>query len=131
MFFKYAVWEVFSLNLRYFKADKILQTFLHRFLSTLDLGTHLFVKVPRQQSYYIWTFPIGPRLGDSEVTFSVFDSSFHLLLSVQPPKVRGNSVKCLAEGHITQTCWLIFTLARFYAESQAGNCEYHFLSLLV
>jgi len=34
----------------------------------LDLGTHLSVKVPR------------PR--DSEVTFSVFESSCHLLLPV-------------------------------------------------
>jgi len=32
------------------------------------LGTHLFVKVPRP--------------GDSEVTFSVFESSYHLLLPV-------------------------------------------------
>jgi len=32
----------------------------------LDLSTHLFVKVPRP--------------GDSEVTFSVFESSFYLLL---------------------------------------------------
>jgi len=34
----------------------------------LGLGTHLFVMVP--------------RLGDSEVTFSVFESSCHLLLPV-------------------------------------------------
>jgi len=34
----------------------------------LGLGTHLFVKVSRP--------------GDSEVTFSVFESSFHLLLPV-------------------------------------------------
>jgi len=33
----------------------------------LGLGTHLFVKVPRP--------------GDSEVTFSVFESSCHLLLT--------------------------------------------------
>jgi len=32
------------------------------------LGTHLFVKIP--------------RLGDSEVTFSVIESSCHLLLPV-------------------------------------------------
>jgi len=35
----------------------------------LGLGTHLFVKIP-------------PRPGDSEVTFSVFVSSCHLLLPV-------------------------------------------------
>jgi len=34
----------------------------------LSLSTHLFVKVPRP--------------GDSEVTFSVFKSSYHLLLPV-------------------------------------------------
>jgi len=34
----------------------------------LDLGAHLFVKVPRP--------------GDSEVTFSVIESSYHLLLPV-------------------------------------------------
>jgi len=37
-------------------------------LLSLGLGTHLFVKVPRP--------------GDSEVTFSVFESSCHLLLPV-------------------------------------------------
>jgi len=35
---------------------------------TVGLGPHLFVKVPRP--------------GDSEVTFAVFESSFHLLLPV-------------------------------------------------
>jgi len=34
----------------------------------IGLGTHLFIKVPRP--------------GDSEVTFSVFESSCHLLLPV-------------------------------------------------
>jgi len=37
-------------------------------LLLLGLGTHLFVQVPRP--------------GDSEVTFSVFESSHHLLLPV-------------------------------------------------
>jgi len=37
-------------------------------LSRTRLSTHLFVKVPRP--------------GDSEVTFSVFESSCHLLLQV-------------------------------------------------
>jgi len=44
--------------------------------SVLSLGTHIFVKVPQP--------------GDSEGTFSVFESSC---------KGRGNSVKCLAQGH--------------------------------
>jgi len=35
---------------------------------SLDLGAHLFVKVP--------------QLGDSELTFSVIESSCHLLLPV-------------------------------------------------
>jgi len=38
------------------------------FFSCLGLGTHLFVKVPRP--------------GDSEVTYSVFESSCRLLLPV-------------------------------------------------
>jgi len=37
-------------------------------MASLDLGTHLFVKVPRP--------------GGSKVTFSVFESSCHLLLPV-------------------------------------------------
>jgi len=36
--------------------------------SILGLGTHLFVTVPQP--------------GDSEVTFSVFESSYHLLIPV-------------------------------------------------
>jgi len=42
----------------------------------LGLGTHLFVKVPRP--------------GDSEVTFSVFES-----LTTQ----KSNPIKCHAQGH--------------------------------
>jgi len=42
----------------------------------LGLDTHLFVKVPRP--------------GDSEVTFSVFESSCYLFLLVEPLKSRGN-----------------------------------------
>jgi len=60
---------------------------LHSFMAFYCLGlgtldTHLIVKVLRP--------------GDSEVTFSIFDSSCHLLLPVLPLKGRVNSVKCLA-----------------------------------
>jgi len=55
--------------------------------------------------------------GDSEVTFTVFESSCHLLLPVQPPK--GNLVvKCLAQGHSKRTCRRIFPLYPFSAERQ-------------
>jgi len=54
----------------------------------LSLGTHLFVKVPRP--------------GDSEVTFSVFES--------KPLKDIGNPVKCLAQRHNKRTYRLNFTL---------------------
>jgi len=37
--------------------------------------------------------------GDSEGTFSIFESSCHLLLLVYPLKSRGNPIKCLAQGH--------------------------------
>jgi len=56
-----------------------------RFAPGLGLGTYLFVKVPRP--------------GDNDVTFPVFESSCHLLLSVLPLKGRGNPVKCLAQGY--------------------------------
>jgi len=56
------------------------------------LGTHLFVKVPR------------PR--DSEETFTVFESNFHLLLPVWPLIRRGNPVKCLAQRQNKRTCHL-------------------------
>jgi len=71
------------------------------------IGTHLFVKVPRP--------------GDSEGTFSVFESNCHLLLPVYPLiGSRGNHVECLAQGH-KQTCRPISTLPLFYAERQAGK----------
>jgi len=60
------------------------------------LGTHLFVKVPLP--------------GDSEGTFTVFESSCHLLLPVWSLKGRGNSIKCLAQGHNKRTCRPISTL---------------------
>jgi len=71
------------------------------------LGTHLFVKVP--------------RLGDSEVTLSIFESSCHLLLPVYPLKGKDNPVKCLAQGHNKQTCRPISTLTLLTAERQAGK----------
>jgi len=51
-------------------ASVSINLFLYDFnqLKMLGLGPHLFVKVP--------------RTGDSEVTFSVFESSCHLLLPV-------------------------------------------------
>jgi len=73
----------------------------------LGLGTHLFVKVPRQ--------------GDREGTFSVFESSSHLLLQVEPLKGRGNPIKCLAQGHNKRICRPIFILALLNAEHQAGK----------
>jgi len=75
------------------------------YLSSYDLvglGTHLFVKVPRP--------------GDSEGTFSVFESSCHLLLPVEPLKGRGNPVKFLAQGHNKQTCRPVSTLTLLNAE---------------
>jgi len=46
---------------------------------TIGLGTHLFVKVPRP--------------GDCEGTFSVFESSCHLLTTSLTTKGRSNLVK--------------------------------------
>jgi len=47
------------------------------------------------------------RPGDSEETFSVFESSWHLLLPpVKPFKGRGNPVKCFAQGHNKRSCRL-------------------------
>jgi len=68
---------------------------------------HLFVKVPLP--------------GDSEGTFSVFQSSCHLLLPVYllTHLGRGNPVKCLAQRHHKRTCRPIFTLSHFHAERQA------------
>jgi len=72
-----------------------------------DLGTHLFVKVS--------------QLGDSKVTFSVFESSCYLLLPVWPLKGGGNLVKCLAQGHNKRTCQPISTITLLNAERQAGK----------
>jgi len=72
------------------------------------LGTRLFVKLPRP--------------GDSEGTFSIFQSSCHVLLSVYSFIGRGNPIKCLAQGHNKQTCMPIFILGSlFYVERQAGK----------
>jgi len=46
---------------------------------------------------YLFVKVSGP--GDSEGNFSVIESSCYLLLTVEPLKGRGNSVKCLAQGH--------------------------------
>jgi len=53
----------------------------------LGLGTHLFVKVARLGDsdglgLVTHLFVKEPRPGGSEVIFSVFESSFHLLLTV-------------------------------------------------
>jgi len=53
------------------------------------------------------------------VTFSVFESSCHLLLPATTH--RDNLVKCLAQGHNKRSCWPIFTLPLFNAERQAGK----------
>jgi len=47
----------------------------------------------------------------SEVTFSVFESSCHLLLPDLPLKGKGNlvGVKCLADGHNKWTSRLVIT----------------------
>jgi len=47
----------------------------------VDLGTRLFVKVPRE--------------GDSEGTFSVFETSCHLSLPVKPSKVEAIPLSAL------------------------------------
>jgi len=65
----------------------------------IDLCTHLFVKVSQP--------------GDSKVTFSIFESSCHVLLPVKLLKGRDNLVKYLAQGTNKQTCRLIFTLSLF------------------
>jgi len=54
----------------------------------LGLGTHLFIKVPRP--------------GDSEVTFSVFESSCHLLLPVYHSKLEAISLSALPKGTISE-----------------------------
>jgi len=56
-----------------------------------------------------------------EAIFAIFESSCHLLLTVEPLKVRGNLVKCLAQGPNKRTSRPIFTLSLFNAERQAGK----------
>jgi len=58
---------------------------------------HLFIKVPRP--------------GDSEGIFSVFESSFFLLLVAKALKGRGNLVKSVAQEPNNRACRLIFTLS--------------------
>jgi len=56
------------------------------------------------------------------VTFSVFESSCHLLLPVKPLKGRGNPVKCLGQGHKKRTCRLaLHNITIPHAECQAGK----------
>jgi len=79
------------------------------FFKILGLGTHLFVKVPRPE--------------DSEGSFSVFESSCHLLLVTIPvyntQRNRDNPVKCFAQGHNKRICRPISTLTLLNAERQA------------
>jgi len=75
---------------------------------------HLFVKVPRP--------------GDSEEAFSVFESSYHLLLPVCLLKGRGqrHHVVCLAQGHNKRTCLFDhfdhYTIS-FMLNVKQGCCE--------
>jgi len=72
---------------------------------------------------------VASRPVDNEVTFAVFESICHLLLTVSPLKGRGNPIKCLAQGHNKRTCRPISTNPTlFYAERHAGSCEYQFLN---
>jgi len=45
---------------------------------------------------------------DSKGTFAVFDQA---AICYYLSKGTGSPVKCLAQGHIKRTCWLIFTLS--------------------
>jgi len=74
-----------------------------------------------------YLFVMVPRPGDSEVNFSVFESSCHLLLPVQPLKGRGNPVKCLAQGHNKRTCRHISTISLLMLNAKQGSCEYQLL----
>jgi len=62
-----------------------------------------------------------PRPGDSEVTFSVFKSSCHLLLIVKPLKGTGNLVKCLVPRIQQANLPTYLHTLPFNAERQAGK----------
>jgi len=67
--------------------------------------SHLFVKVPRP--------------GDSKVTFSVFESSYHLLLPVYPLKSRGPVA--FPKNTTSELSGLFYYTLSFKAERQAGK----------
>ena len=48
-----------------------------------------------------------------------------------PHKDGGNPLSALPKDTTSKFAGLFTTLSVFYAERQAGSCEYHFLSLLV
>jgi len=64
-----------------------------------------------------------PRTGDSEVTFSFFESSYSMLLSVYPLKGRGNPVKCLAQGHNKRSAGLSSHYRIFVLNIKQVSCE--------
>jgi len=75
--------------------------------------THLFVKVPRP-----W---------NREGTFSVFESSCHLLLPVYSFKGKSNSDKRLSQGHNKRTCWFVRHTISLMQNVKQGSCEYQLL----
>jgi len=83
----------------------------------------------KSTTYYLileWLFRYsficqGTSIRRQRVTFSVFESSCHLLLPVKPLIGKGNPVKCLAQGHNERTCRPISTLTLLNVERQAGK----------
>jgi len=59
---------------------------------------------------FVYLFVKGPRSGDNEVTFSVFESSCHLLLRVKPLKGRGKPLSALPKG-ITSKLLGLFSIS--------------------
>jgi len=76
-------------------------------MSILGLGTNLFVKKPRP--------------GDSESTFSIFESSCHLLRPLELLKSFEAVPLSALPKDTTSELVDIFTRFFFYAEHQAGK----------
>jgi len=65
----------------------------------------------------------------SDVTFSVFESNCHLLLSVYPLIGRGNPAKCRAQNTTSQVVGLSSHYLFVMLNVKQGSCEYQLLKL--
>jgi len=112
-----------STHARFFWFCKLLRNLFQT--KSLNTGEEVFI-IMTADLQFARLFTKLPRPGDSDVIFAVFESSFHLLLPVEPLKDRGNLVKYLGQGHNKRTCRPVFTLSLLMLNVKQGAVNINF-----